>query len=160
MLWAYSNGITGGIAANLFGPHESCTRGQVVTFLWAAAGKPEPTSKSPFTDVKEGDWFYEPVIWAVENDITSGTTATTFSPNIPCSRAQVVALLYKAVNSPAVENAENPFTDVLESNYFHKAVLWALENGVASGMTETLFGSSRPCTRAQIATFLYKAYNK
>jgi len=130
-----------------------------VTFLWAANGKPEPTSKSPFSDVKESDWFYKPVIWAVENDITSGTTATTFSPNIPCSRAQVVALLYKAVNSPAVERTDNPFTDVTEANYFYDAVLWALENEVASGVTADKFGSSQPCTRAQIATFLYKAYN-
>ncbi|MBR2130963.1 MAG: leucine-rich repeat protein [Oscillospiraceae bacterium] len=158
--WAVQNGITGGTSENTFSPNMTCTRAQIVTFLWAAAGKPEPTSKSPFSDVKEGDWFYKPVIWAVENDITSGTTATTFSPNIPCSRAQVVALLYKAMQSPAIENLDNPFTDVLESNYFHKAVMWALENGVASGITAELFGSSQPCTRAQIAMFLYKAYAK
>ncbi|MBQ5672023.1 MAG: leucine-rich repeat protein [Oscillospiraceae bacterium] len=157
--WAVQNGITGGTSENTFSPNMTCTRAQIVTFLWAAAGKPEPTSKSPFSDVKEGDWFYKPVIWAVENDITSGTTPTTFSPNIPCSRAQVVALLYKAMQSPAVENLNNPFADVLESNYFHKAVMWALENGIASGMTAELFGSSQPCTRAQIAMFLYKAYN-
>ena len=158
--WAVAEGITSGTSENTFSPDGVCTRAQIVTFLWAAAGKPEPTSKSPFTDVKEGDWYYDPVIWAVENDITSGTTETTFSPDIPCSRAQVVALLYKAMGAPEVNTADSPFTDVSESNYYYKAVLWALENGVASGMTAELFGSSQPCTRAQIATFLYKAYNK
>ena len=161
VLWAVENNITGGTSANTFSPDDTCTRAQIVTFLWAAAGKPEPTaSKSPFADVKAGDWYYKPVLWAVENDITSGTTATSFSPNIPCSRAQVVALLYKAMGSPAVMSGENPFTDVSDANYYCNAVLWAVENGVASGMSETSFGSNQPCTRAQIATFLYKAYNK
>ena len=159
VLWAVENGITSGTSATTFSPDAACTRAQIVTFLWAAAGKPEPTvSTSPFSDVKDSDWFCKPVLWAVENDITSGVSEHTFAPNTPCSRAQVVAMLYKAKGSPAVQNSENPFSDVKESNYYYHAVLWALENGVASGASANKFGASQPCTRAQIATFLYKAY--
>lgn len=159
VLWALENGITGGTSATTFSPNDVCTRAQIVTFLWAAAGKPEPTvSTSPFIDVKGNDWFFKPVLWAVENDITSGVSKTVFAPNNPCSRAQVVAMLYKAQGSPTVNNTGNPFSDVNESNYYYNAVLWALENNVASGISSNKFGASQPCTRAQIATFLYKAY--
>lgn len=159
VLWAVEKGITSGTSATTFSPNDPCTRAQIVTFLWAAAGKPEPTvAKSPFSDVKDGDWYCKPILWAVENDITSGVSAHMFAPNTPCSRAQVVAMIYKAKGSPAVQNSGNPFTDVKETNYYYNAVLWALENSVASGVSVNKFGASQPCTRAQIAMFLYKAY--
>ena len=158
VLWAYANGITGGIAANLFGPHESCTRGQVVTFLWAAAGKPAPTSDyNPFTDVVETDYFYKAVLWAVENGITKGIAEDLFGPAQACTRGQIVTFLWAALNRPVPTLSENPFIDFDSSAYYYQPVLWAVENEITTGIGDGMFGPENICTRCQIVTFLYKA---
>ena len=158
VLWAYANGITGGIAANLFGPHESCTRGQVVTFLWAAAGKPAPTSDyNPFTDVVETDYFYKAVLWAVENGITKGIAEDLFGPAQACTRGQIVTFLWAAHNRPVPTLSENPFIDFDSSAYYYQPVLWAVENEIPTGIGDGMFGPENICTRCQIVTFLYKA---
>ncbi|MBQ3255930.1 MAG: S-layer homology domain-containing protein [Oscillospiraceae bacterium] len=158
VLWAYNNGITGGIAANLFGPHESCTRGQVVTFLWAAAGKPAPESDyNPFTDVAESDYFYKAVLWAVENGITKGVAEDRFGPTQACTRGQIVTFLWASHNRPTPTLTENPFKDFDSSAYYYQPILWAVENSITSGVGEGMFGPENICTRCQIVTFLYKA---
>ena len=154
--WAVDRGITSGTSATTFSPYSPCTRGQVMSFLYKASGSPEVNGANPFTDVKESDYFYKPVLWAVENKITSGTSATTFSPYNTCTRAQVMAFLYKAKGSPEVSGS-NPFTDVKEGDYFYKSVLWAVENKITSGTSATTFSPYNTCTRAQVMTFLYKA---
>ena len=156
--WAVDQGITSGKTATTFAPYDSCTRAQVMAFLYKASGSPEVSGENPFTDVKESDYFYKPVLWAVSQGITSGTSPTTFSPYNTCTRAQVMAFLYKANGSPAVSGT-NPFTDVKESDYFYNAVLWAVANGITSGTSATTFGPYNTCRRAQVMTFLYKAMN-
>lgn len=160
VLWAVENGIASGMTDTTFGPGLDCTRGQVVTFLWRAAGKPEPTTMDhPFTDVKEGAFYYKAMLWAVENGITQGTSATTFAPNLPCDRGTVVTFLHRAKGKPAPTTAEHPFTDVDRSRFYYEAMLWAVENGVTSGMTKTTFAPAAACTRGQVVTFLYRAFN-
>ena len=156
--WAVDNGITSGTSATTFSPNNSCTRGQVMAFLYKAKGSPAVSGSNPFTDVKESDYFYNAVLWAVANGITSGTSATTFSPYKTCTRAQVMTFLYKAMGSPAVSGS-NPFTDVKTSDYFYNAVLWAVANGITNGTSATTFSPYNTCTRAQVMTFLYKAMN-
>ena len=156
--WAVDNGITSGKTATTFAPYDSCTRAQVMSFLYKAKGSPEVSGSNPFTDVKESDYFYKPVLWAVSQGITSGTSATTFSPYNPCTRAQVMSFLYKAMGSPEVSGS-NPFTDVKESDYFYKPVLWAVSRGITNGTSATTFGPYNTCTRAQVMTFLYTAMN-
>ena len=156
--WAVSQGITSGKTATTFAPYDSCTRAQVMSFLYKAMGSPEVSGSNPFTDVKESDYFYKPVLWAVSQGITSGTSATTFSPYNPCTRAQVMSFLYKAMGSPEVSGS-SPFTDVKESDYFYKPVLWAVSRGITNGTSATTFGAYNTCTRAQVMTFLYKAMN-
>ena len=130
-----------------------------MTFLWRAAGKPEPTmTGNPFTDVSEGDFYYKAVLWAVENGITNGTDAAHFSPMGVCNRAQVVTFLWRALGQPGFEAAEQPFTDVPAGSFYEQPVLWAVENGITAGMTATSFGPNANCNRAQIVTFLYRAY--
>ncbi len=159
VLWAYSNGITAGATATTFNPDGNCTRAQVVTFLWRAAGCPEPTTtNNPFTDVESDHYFYKAVLWAVETGVTAGTTATTFNPKGNCNRAQVVTFMYRAVGSPTVAGTDNPFADVPADKYYHDAVLWAVENGITSGISATKFAPNNTCTRAQIVTFLYRGY--
>ena len=156
--WAVENGITSGLSETEFGPNVTCTRSQVVTFLWAAANKPEPTTtENPFSDVAASDWFYAPVLWAVENGITSGLSDTEFGPYEPCTRAQVVTFLYAAAGRPELTAVDNPFADVGEADWFRKPVLWAVENKITSGLTPDSFGANEPCTRGQIVTFLYAA---
>jgi len=156
--WAVDNNITGGIGDGKFGPDQTCTRGQVVTFLWAAAGKPVmEKADNPFTDVGTSDWYYNAVMWAVSNNITGGTSATTFSPEAPCTRAQVVTFLYAAEGKPAVENAKNDFVDVAANDWFFAPVMWAVANDITGGIGNGCFGPDNPCTRGQIALFLYKA---
>ena len=158
--WAASQGITSGTSPTTFSPGKDCTRGQIVTFLWKAMGSPEPNStNNPFTDVKPSDYFYKPVLWAKENGVTSGTSATTFSPGKACTRGQIVTFLWKALGSPEPTDTSNPFTDVKTSDYFYKPVLWAKEKGVTSGTSATTFSPGKTCTRAQAMTFLYKATN-
>ena len=154
--WAQEKGITGGIGNGLFGPNDPCTRAQIVTFLWRAAGSPEPETRAmPFTDIPVGSYYYDAVLWAVENDITKGTSDTTFSPNMTCTRAQIVAFLWRSEKSPAAGTA-NPFADVKSDAYYANAVLWAVKENITKGTTNTTFSPNADCTRAQIVTFLWR----
>ncbi len=158
VLWAVENGITNGVDAEHFGPMGVCNRAQVVTFLWRAAGSPAPQStENPFNDVAEGSFYENAVLWAVEKGITNGLTADTFGPNTVCNRAQVVTFLHRANGSPEPERADSPFTDVAEGSFYEKAVLWALENNVTTGASDTTFNPNGQCLRAQVVTFLYRA---
>lgn len=154
--WAVNKGITNGVSETLFGPDQACTRAQIVTFLWRAAGSPEPKSGSSFADVATDAYYAKAVAWAVENGITKGTSETTFHPDETCTRAQGVTFLYRALGKVAA--AQAGFTDVAADSYYADAVNWAAENGVTKGISETLFGPDGSCTRAQIVTFLYRAY--
>ena len=158
--WAVDKKVTSGKTETTFAPNDSCTRAQAVTFLWRAAGSPEPTaSEMTFTDVKADSYYDKAVLWAVENKITSGMSDTLFAPDATCSRSQIVTFLYRMQNSPE-SKAENPFTDVKADAYYANAVLWAVENGVTTGASATTFDPAGDCTRGQIVTFLYRAYNK
>mgnify|MGYP004492579851 CR=1 FL=1 len=157
--WAVANNVTNGTSETTFEPDVGCTRAQVVTFLWRAAGQPEPTEgTNPFTDVKEGTYYYKAVLWAVEKGITNGTSETTFDPDETCTRAQIVTFLWRREGKPAPTGANNPFADVKPSAYFGSAVLWAVEKGITNGTSETTFEPNEDCTRAQVVTFLFRAY--
>ena len=157
--WAVKNGITTGVGDNLFAPGQPCTRAQIVTFLWRAAGSPEPEGTAAgMTDVVTGSYYEKAVAWAIENGVTTGTTATTFSPDATCTRAQAVTFLARALNAKATSTAE--FSDVPTDSYFAEAVAWAAANGVTTGIGGGLFGPNNNCTRAQIVTFLWRAYTK
>ena len=157
--WAVEEGITNGISASAFGANNTCNRAQVVTFLWRAAGCPAPASmENPFTDVQVGSFYEMPVLWAVENGITNGTSATTFGPNDPCNRASVVTFLWRAAGKPAPESTTHSFTDVAKGSFYESAVLWAVENGITNGVSATQFGPTASCNRAQVVTFLYRAF--
>ncbi len=161
VMWAVKNGITTGATETTFDPNGKCLRASVVTFLWRAKGCPEPTmTNNPFTDVKETDFFYKAVLWAVENGITNGTTATTFAPYAECNRAAVVTFLYRAMGEPQVGSTENPFSDVVATAWYGPAVLWAVENGITNGMGDGTFGIGTTCNRAQVVTFLYRTLAK
>ena len=154
--WAVENGITKGTDDTHFSPDGICTRAQAVTFLWRAAGSPEPETRTmPFTDVPAGSYYYDAVLWAVENGITEGTSDTTFSPNSTCTRAQIVAFLWRSEKSPAAGTA-NPFADVKSTAYYAGAVLWAVKEDITKGTTNTTFSPDADCTRAQIVTFLWR----
>ena len=154
--WAQEKGITDGISSNLFGPKQPCTRSQIVTFLWRAAGSPEPKSTAAgMTDVAPGSYYAKAVAWAVENGITTGTAEGTFSPDATCTRAQAVTFLARAQNAKAT--GKTAFSDVPADSYFADAVAWAQANGVTTGTSETTFSPDNDCTRAQIVTFLYRA---
>ncbi len=160
VLWALENNITTGASADSFNPDGQCLRAQVVTFLHRAAGNPAPgNANNPFTDVKTSDFFYAPVLWAVEKGITNGTGAATFGSYDVCNRAAVVTFLWRAAGSPEPKSTDHPFTDVKSSDFFYKPVLWAIENGITNGVDATHFGPTSPCNRAQVVTFLYRAYN-
>ena len=154
--WAQEKGITGGIGNGLFGPNRPCTRAQIVTFLWRAAGSPEPKSMSSFSDVSADSYYAKAVAWAVENGITTGTGDGKFSPDATCTRAQSVTFLFRAIGKLVDSKAE--FSDVLTDSYYASAVAWAVENGVTNGIGDGLFGPDNSCTRAQIVTFLFRAY--
>ena len=154
--WAVGNGITQGTDDTHFSPDGICTRAQAVAFLWRAAGSPKPETRTmPFTDVPAGSYYYDAVLWAVENDITKGTSDTTFSPNMTCTRAQIVAFLWRSEKSPAAGTA-NPFADVKSAAYYADAVLWAVKENITRGTTNTTFSPNADCTRAQIVTFLWR----
>ena len=156
--WAVKNGITTGTSATTFSPDQVCTRAQIVTLLWRAAGSPAPVSgQTPFEDVRTDAYYYKAVKWAVENGITSGTSTTTFAPDLVCTRAQIATFLWRAQNASKVENAEMIFNDVSASAYYYDAVLWAIENGITNGTSATTFSPDQACTRAQCVTFLWKA---
>lgn len=151
VLWAYENNITNGTSATTFSPDSTCTRGQVVTFLWRACGNPEPeTTNNPFTDIKEEDYYYKAVLWAVEKGITIGTSATTFSPADTCTSGQVVTLLWRANGSPVAT------TDGAE--YYSEAVAWAKSSNLLEGTSAT-FDPKNACPRADIVTYIYRATN-
>ena len=157
--WAVGKGITTGVGDNLFAPEQPCTRAQIVTFLWRAAGSPEPKGTAAgMTDVVSGSYYEKAVAWAIENGVTTGTTATTFSPDATCTRAQAVTFLARALNAKAASAAE--FSDVPADSYFANAVAWASANGVTEGVGNGLFAPDNNCTRGQIVTFLFRAYNK
>lgn len=162
VLWAYYHTpqITKGLDATHFGPDATCTRGQIVTFLWRALGEPAPTiTKNPFADVKESDYYYKAVLWAYENGITTGTDAAHFAPDDFCKREHAVAFLYRAAGMPAYTNTTNPFVDVSSSAYYYDAVLWAAEKNITKGIDTTHFGPTDACQRCQIVTFLYRFMN-
>ncbi|WP_455559475.1 S-layer homology domain-containing protein [Agathobaculum hominis] len=155
VLWAAQKGITGGTSDTLFAPNAACTRAQAVTFLWRAAGSPEPKTLSSFADVPTDAYYAKAVAWAVENGVAKGVSDTAFAPNTGCTRAQIVTFLWRAQQSPA-SDGENPFTDVPAAAYYYNAVLWAVENDVAKGVSETAFAPNDNCTRAQIVTMIYR----
>ena len=160
VLWAVDEGITDGVTETEFAPEDTCKRSQVVTFLWRAAGEPKAASRNnPFVDVKSSDYFYEAVLWAVEKGITDGMDETHFEPNGVCNRSQVVTFLYRAFGEPPVGSTSNPFTDVPANKWYATPVLWAVKEGITDGVTETSFAPEKPCTRGQVVTFLYRAYN-
>ena len=155
--WAVEKGITKGTSDSTFTPDGVCTRAQAVTFLWRAAGSPAAKAGSlPFADVKAGSYYDDAVRWAVENGVTVGTSATTFSPNATCSRAQIVTFLWRAQKSPAAGSA-NPFDDVADSAYYADAVQWAVQKDITKGTGATAFSPDANCIRAQIVTFLYRS---
>ena len=154
--WAVENGITNGVSSDRFYPDGLCTRAQIVTFLWRAAGSPAPKSTGHnFVDVKAGSYYEQAVLWAVENGITVGTSSTTFSPDATCTRAQAVTFLYRASGSPAVSDSA-AFSDVAADSYYADAVAWGEKKGITTGIGGGLFGSNNDCTRAQIVTFLWR----
>lgn len=161
VLWAYWHDprVTSGTDPTHFSPNKDCTREQIITFLYAAYGKPgHEETESPFSDVTPKKYFYHAVMWAVENGVTGGVEdGTKFGVGRPCTREQVVTFLWKAAGAPEPAGADCPFTDVKPGKYYYKAVLWAVENGVTGGMSATSFGVGKTCTRAQVVTFLYKA---
>ena len=156
--WAVENEITNGTAPGRFSPNKGCTRSQVVTFLWRAAGCPEPEkTDTSFTDVMYGAYYKNAVAWAVENGITNGLTETTFGPDATCTRGQIVTFLWRFKESPVSENAQSAFTDLKPNAFYLDAVAWAVENRVTNGMTDTTFCPDLTCTRAQVVTFLFRA---
>ena len=159
--YCYAMGWVSGVTNNIFAPGNACVRAQVVTFLWRAAGQPEPTlEENPFEDVQEGAFYYDAVLWAVENGITNGIDAIHFSPLGVCNRAQVVTFLWRSFGQPECENTQLPFGDVQGESWYEQPVLWAVEEGITSGMTPTTFGPMISCNRAQIVTFLFRAYEE
>lgn len=154
--WAVDKGITNGLSDTMFGPYESCTRAQIVTFLWRAAGSPEPKTASSFTDVPASAYYAKAVAWAIENGITNGMTETTFAPDATCTRGQSVTFLYRALKGTASGSAN--FTDVKSDAFYADAINWAVKNDVTNGTSATTFSPNADCTRAEIVTFLYRAY--
>lgn len=154
--WAVDKGVTNGLSDTMFGPYESCTRAQIVTFLWRAAGSPEPKTASSFTDVPASAYYAKAVAWAIENGITNGMTETTFAPNATCTRGQSVTFLYRALKGTA--SGSTNFTDVKSDAFYTDAINWAVANNVTNGTSNTTFSPNADCTRAEIVTFLYRAY--
>ena len=159
VLWAVREGITSGTTATTFSPGASCTRAQMVTFLWRAAGSPKASGSNPFRDVSADTYYYDAVLWAVENGITSGISADAFAPDAMVTRAQTVTFLYRAAGSPAAASGSS-FSDVSGNAYYADAVSWAVEKGITSGTAAAAFSPDADCTRAQIVTFLYRQYSR
>lgn len=155
VIWAVDQGITTGDGVNTFSPNKSCTRAQMVTFLWRAAGSPTAAGDNPFTDVAAGEYYTDAVLWAVSKGITNGTGVDTFSPNATVSRGQTVTFLYRYAGSPAVNGGES-FSDVVTTDYFANAVQWAVANGITYGDGVNTFSPAKDCTRGQIVTFMYR----
>ncbi len=155
--WAVAQGVTGGTGANTFSPDDACTRAQVITFLYRAAGSPDVSAyQNPFDDVSADDYYYAAAIWAAANNIAGGTSSTTFAPGATCTRSQVVTFLYRAAGSPATK-VTDAFTDVAPTDYFASAVAWAAANNITGGTGTGTFSPNAPCSRAQVVTFLFRA---
>ena len=155
--WAVKSGVTNGLSDTMFGPYESCTRAQIVTFLWRAAGSPEPkATTSAMTDLNPNAYYYKAVLWAIENGITDGMTETTFAPDATCTRGQSVTFLHRALGKKVESSAS--FTDVKSDAFYADAINWAVANNVTNGTSNTTFSPNADCTRAEIVTFLYRAY--
>lgn len=155
--WAVDNNITAGVSATSFAPEQSCTRAQMVSFLWRAAGSPKASSGvNPFTDVAAGSWYYDAVLWAVDKGITAGIGDGKFGPEQTVTRGQTVTFLYRYAGEPASANNGTPFVDVPAGEFYTAAVQWAVNNGITAGTTATTFEPLSNCTRAQIVTFLYR----
>lgn len=155
--WAVQKGITSGTSATTFSPGRTCSRAEIVTLMWRSIGSPAPQSGSnPFRDVTSDKYYYNAVLWAVENNITSGTSAATFSPSKSCTRDQIVTFLWNFAKAPEPQSAGNPFSDVTSGRYYYKAVLWAMERGITSGTDATHFAPQKTCSRAEAVTFLYR----
>lgn len=160
IMWAYCNGVTNGVSQTVFGVDNGCTRAQIVTFLYRAAGEPKVENvKNPFTDVNKNSTYYNAIMWAVEKGITTGKTATTFDPNAVCTRGQIVTFLWRYESSPIVSSLAK-FDDVAANSYCYNAVMWAVENGITNGKTTTTFAPNDTCTRAQAVTFIYREFAK
>lgn len=157
--WAVEFGITTGTSSTTFSPNANCTRAQIVTFLWRAAGQPKVSGSNPFKDVKSSDYFYRAVLWAVSEGITSGTSATTFSPNNSCTRAQAFTFLWRSAAEPITRTNVNPFRDVRSGTFYYSAVMWAVEQEITTGTSETTFSPENVCTRAQIVSMMYRYYH-
>ena len=159
VLWAYHNGVTTGIDQTHFVPGAACSRAQIVTFLWRTAGSPNPvTTENPFEDVDPTNYFYNAVLWAAENGITTGTDATHFSPNKSCTRAEAVTFLWRACGQPEALDGNHPFVDVEPPRFYYQPMLWALNHGITNGTDATHFSPNNVCTRGQIVTFLYRTF--
>ena len=158
VLWAADNSVTTGTSLTTFSPDDKCTRAQIVTFLWRAMGSPKVIGGVAFTDIKKDGYYYDAVVWAVRNGITSGTTSTTFEPNSACTRAQIVTFLWRAGGEKRA-TISNPFTDTNTKAFYGKAMLWAVENGITTGTSDTKFSPDDACTRGQCVTFLYRSFN-
>ena len=156
--WAKENGITGGVSDTEFAPHDGCTRAHTVTFLWRAAGSPEPKTAAAFSDIAAGSYYAKAVAWAIENGITNGVGGGKFAPDAVCTRGQMAALLHRYQHTPKTEGG-NPFSDVNASDYYYDAIRWAYATGVTTGTSATTFIPAQPCTRAQLITFLYRLRN-
>ncbi len=158
--WAYGSGIVKGTSATTFSPNDNCTRGQFALMLYRLAGKPDVTGvANPFKDVKSSAAYYRAVLWAYNEGIIKGTSATTFNPNGTVTRGQIVLMLYRMAGKPAVTNTTNPFSDVKPSDSCYRAVLWAVEKGITKGTSATTFAPNNPCTRYQLVLFLYRFNN-
>ena len=162
VLWAAENGITGGVDDTHFAPNATCTRAQIVTFLWRAAGSPVVNYAMNFSDVPADAYYAEAVRWAVSLGITTGTGDGMFSPNATCTRAQAMTFIYRSEQAQGGGMQgewmfQNPFSDVDLENYYGEAVMWAVANGITSGTSDTTFSPDADCTRAQIVTFLWRA---
>lgn len=156
MKWAVKKNITSGTGEKTFSPAASCNRAETATFLWRAAGSPEPkTAINQFVDVKEGAYYYKAVLWAIENKITYGTSQKEFSPDNKCNRAEIATFLYRFAKSPEVKGS-NPFRDVNASDYYKDAVIWAASKGISNGTSPNEFSPNAACTRGQMVTFLYR----
>lgn len=155
--WAVGKKITSGTSATTFTPDGICTRAQTVTFLWRSQGSPKAAgAENPFTDVSKDAYYYDAVLWAVEQGITNGTSATTFSPDATVTRGQTAAFLWRVAKQPQVDQTANPFADVTQDAYYYNAVLWAVAKGITNGTSATTFSPDQGCTRAQIVTFLWR----
>lgn len=155
--WAVGKKITSGTSATTFTPDGICTRAQTVTFLWRSQGSPKAAgAENPFTDVSKDAYYYDAVLWAVEQGITNGTSATTFSPDATVTRGQTAAFLWRVAKQPQVDQTANPFADVTQDAYYYNAVLWGVAKEITNGTSSTTFSPDQGCTRAQIVTFLWR----